>query len=278
VLLRVDVKPGLVSVVAFVAGVGEVGRAAAKLDTTAGIALAPFVAIRRPGEGFAPEFFIGSLAVAPVGGGRPLALARGVAAPQPAARAAVPPPTPAVVVAPKPAPTTLRLPPAAGPRRVVFVIDHSGSMQPRLPQARAAARQILAGLGPKDRVLVAAMDADTRLLAPGFVPLTATGRAQIDAQIEGVGPGAGTNYATMLQKTLALGPTTLVLLTDGEGPSQGPREAAELLRLKRDWNKTRATIHVVAVGRPGGTPLPDAAPDRQLAASTGGRVVVLAAP
>ena len=263
-----DVKPGQVSLIAFLAGIGEVARASAKVDPNADIAVAPLVGIRRPGEGFVPEFYVGALKVTAINGG-PLTVVKGAPAVPPA------PPSAAVVQNPPPAAATpaLRLPAGPKPERVVLVLDHSGSMQPHLARARAVARGLLAALRPADRVLIAAMDADTRLLGNDFLPLSPKNREALSGQIDQIGPGGGTNYAVMLQKALAAKPTTIILITDGQGPSQGVMDAAQLLRLKKEHNRSRATVHVIALGRT--DPLPDASADRKLAESTGGRTFVV---
>lgn len=267
VLLRVDVKPGQVTLIAFIAGIGEIGRATAKVDANADVAVAPLVGIRRPGQGFVPELYVGGLKVSAIGDG-PLAVAKGVP---------VVPPAPPVVAAQAPIPPTappLRLPAGPGPERVILVIDHSSSMQPHLARARIVARGLIAALRPKDSVIVAAMDADTRLLGDAFLSLSTTNRELLSGQLEGIGAGAGTNYAVMLEKALATKPTILVLITDGQGPSQGATDVAALLRLKKERNQSRTTVHVVALSRT--DPLPDAGADRRLAESTGGRTFVLA--
>src|SRR5690606_16606288 len=114
------------------------------------------------------------------------------------------------------------------PVNLALAIDRSSSMRgPRLGQALAAAREVVARLDDRDRLTIVAFDGSARLV---FGPdrVTAEARRDVDAALAALDSGAGTNLAAGLRRAadaLRAGyvrdaVSRLILLTDGQ-PSIG---------------------------------------------------------
>jgi len=113
---------------------------------------------------------------------------------------------------------------------VAILIDRSGSMQgPKLDRAKAAALAAVDALDPTDLVEIVAFDSDASVI----VPITpAAKRADIAKQLEPLKAGGGTAILPALQLAFdalrdAKGPRHVVLLTDGEAPSDGIDDLAK---------------------------------------------------
>ncbi len=122
------------------------------------------------------------------------------------------------------------------PRDLTMVLDISGSMEgDKMEQARAALRQLVAGLRPEDRFRIITFNSVVRSFRPGF---TAADRASVDEArdyLAAVRPEGSTNIQAALEEALrpeaSEGRLSLVVfLTDGK-PTVGetaPEKIAEL--------------------------------------------------
>lgn len=116
-------------------------------------------------------------------------------------------------------------------RDVVFVLDHSGSMEGiKMASAARACSMLLQTLGPRDRFAVAAFDDSTSWMVPGdaakqFVRADDAGIARGDAFLRTIAADGGTELGPALDEALTAvlkrretaGRTpVVVILTDGE--------------------------------------------------------------
>src|SRR5262249_48988431 len=86
-------------------------------------------------------------------------------------------------------------PPTRRPVNMVLVLDRSSSMRgPRLAQAILAVRRVLERLDERDRLGVVTFDAGVRVLLPPG-PVTDEARRRLNAELEKLDTGAGTNLA-----------------------------------------------------------------------------------
>jgi len=108
------------------------------------------------------------------------------------------------------------------PRDLTMVLDISGSMEgDKMEQARAALRQLVAGLRPEDRFRIITFNSVVRSFRPGF---TVADRANVDEArdyLAAVRPEGSTNIQAALEEALrpesAEGRLSLVVfLTDGK--------------------------------------------------------------
>ncbi|HSE28675.1 MAG TPA: VIT domain-containing protein [Gemmatimonadales bacterium] len=119
------------------------------------------------------------------------------------------------------------------PRDLTLVVDVSGSMAgEKMEQARAALRQALATLGPRDRFRVIAFASDVRQFRDGWAPATRATLDEARAFVDGLRASGGTNIEGALEAALATdtpeGRLPLVLFaTDGQ-PSVGERQPDRL--------------------------------------------------
>ncbi|MEO6865725.1 MAG: VWA domain-containing protein, partial [Gemmatimonadaceae bacterium] len=130
------------------------------------------------------------------------------------------------------------------PRDITFVLDVSGSMAGRkLEQARAAGRQLLATLGPRDRFRLIDFSTDVRTFRDDFTPATAENIRAALAYLAGLSAEGSTNIAGALTEALGSGHDAqsatrlqvVLFLTDGE-PTIGERNpdaiAAQAARMR----------------------------------------------
>lgn len=151
----------------------------------------------------------------------------------------------------------LLTPPAATgvqamPRALTFVVDVSGSMSgDKLVQAKAALRQAVQGLGPRDAFRVIAFSSGVRQFRDSFTPSTRTSREEALQFIDGLEANGGTNIAGALDAAFAVRPDAerlplVVFLTDGV-PSVGEQEP-ERLAARAAGGLGRTRVFTVGVG------------------------------
>src|SRR5262249_37081620 len=109
------------------------------------------------------------------------------------------PPHASIAVVGGPGGTPYREGPFASPTRrpvnLVLVLDRSSSMRgPRLAQAVLAVRRVLERLDERDRLGVVTFDAAARVIVPPG-PVTDEARRRLNAELEKLDTGAGTNLA-----------------------------------------------------------------------------------
>jgi Ca-activated chloride channel homolog len=104
-------------------------------------------------------------------------------------------------------------------RRVVFVLDRSGSMEGGpLDQAKRALRACLAALSPDDRFSLVAFDDQVEVPDRGLLAGDRDGRAKAEAFLDQIGARGGTELATAVKAAAKLGgrQADLFILTDGQ--------------------------------------------------------------
>lgn len=108
----------------------------------------------------------------------------------------------------------------------VLLVDRSGSMKKHFPALRAEALRVLGALAEAGgcSVDVIAYDSNAESCLGGIRPLTGKARAKIEAFLDDLASGGGTNLQSGMdlaaQETAAFGEaTTLVILTDAEDGS-----------------------------------------------------------
>lgn len=148
------------------------------------------------------------------------------------------------------------------PRRVVFVVDRSGSMQGRpIEQARLAIEAGIAALRPQDQFSIVAFDHRTESLSRTLLAANDKNRIRARSFLQSIHARGGTELAAGLEKAANIvrkGGGDLLLLTDGQVFG-----TAEILQTAR---QAGARIHALGIG--------SASQDRflsQLGRDTGGR-------
>lgn len=158
-------------------------------------------------------------------------------------------------------------------REVTLVLDRSGSMAGRkLDQAKAAARQVLAGLRPGEgfQLIDYGNSVGTCFAAP-VAKSDATVQKAL-AWLDGLLPHGGTNLHDALVEALRAPapPSTLplvLLLTDGI-PTVGPTREAEFRRLIDVGNVHRRRVFCIGVGHDVNSPLLDHLAEQSRAVTT----------
>lgn len=148
------------------------------------------------------------------------------------------------------------------PRRVVFVLDRSGSMEGRpIEQAKKAIEAGIAALRPDDHFSIVAFDNDTEALSRRLLEADDRNRRRAREFLEDLRACGGTELAegvAAAAKTLGKDGGDLLLLTDGQ--------VFGTAKILRKAHKARARIHTLGIG--------SASQDRflaQLSGETGGQ-------
>ncbi len=128
---------------------------------------------------------------------------------------------------------------------LVLVIDRSGSMQgPKLEAAKESARVTTEVLSPDDYIAVVAFDSEAMRLVQ---PQRAGNRSRISAEISKLQSGGGTNIFPGLKEAFDIlqginaKVKHVILMTDGEAPTDG------LAELVQDMRASRITVSAVGV-------------------------------
>ena len=128
---------------------------------------------------------------------------------------------------------------------LVLVIDRSGSMQgPKLEAAKESARVTTEVLSPNDYIAVVAFDSEASVLVR---PQRAANRMRISAEISRLQSGGGTNIHPGLKEAFEIlqginaKVKHVILMTDGEAPTDG------LAELVQDMRASRITVSCVGV-------------------------------
>jgi Ca-activated chloride channel homolog len=128
---------------------------------------------------------------------------------------------------------------------VVLVIDRSGSMQgPKLEAAKESARATAEVLSPNDYIAVVAFDSEAMKLVQ---PTRASNKMRISNDIARLQSGGGTNIYPGLKEAFEIlqginaKVKHVILMTDGEAPSDGIAE------LVQDMRASRITVSCVGV-------------------------------
>ena len=128
---------------------------------------------------------------------------------------------------------------------VVLVIDRSGSMQgPKLEAAKESARATAEVLAPNDYIAVVAFDSEAQIYVH---PTRASNKMRISNDIARLQSGGGTNIFPGLKDAFEIlqginaKVKHVILMTDGEAPSDGIAE------LVQDMRASRITVSCVGV-------------------------------
>ena len=146
------------------------------------------------------------------------------------------------------------------PRKVVFMVDRSGSMHgKRIEQALVSVKACLSGLAPEDQFGLLRFDSMTETFHKSLAKATDDNRARAARWLQGTHSQGGTQLATALSEALTIldGDGDIFLITDGEVWETGP--------IVESMAASGSRVHVLGIG--------GAAQDRflaQLARRTGG--------
>src|SRR5215471_15200656 len=137
---------------------------------------------------------------------------------------------------------------------VIFVLDTSGSMseEGKMDKAKAALRQGVGSLNPRDRFNVISFAGEERLMSERLITADDEGKKQAREFIEGMRATGGTNIndalmAAFKQIQPGVRPQMVVLITDGQ-PTVGETKAGGILANVKQANKAGARLFTFGVG------------------------------
>ena len=134
------------------------------------------------------------------------------------------------------------------PKDVVFVLDTSGSMAgKKLQQAKKALRFCVDNLNDRDRFEIIRFSTEAEPLFGQLVPATDTHRQRAADFIRDLKPMGGTAIEEALTKALALRPTVVIFLTDGQ-PTIGMTKDHEILESVKRANAGHARVFCFGIG------------------------------
>ncbi|HWQ32824.1 MAG TPA: VIT and VWA domain-containing protein [Blastocatellia bacterium] len=140
------------------------------------------------------------------------------------------------------------------PKDIVFVLDTSGSMadEGKMEKAKAALRQGIGLLSPRDHFNLISFAGEEHLLSARLIEADEAGKRQAREFVERMRPTGGTNIndamvAALGQLSSGERPRMIVLITDGQ-PTVGTTNAAEILRNVKKGNRTGARVFTFGVG------------------------------
>ncbi|GAB4463890.1 MAG: hypothetical protein OHK0029_33250 [Armatimonadaceae bacterium] len=139
------------------------------------------------------------------------------------------------------------------PRRVVMVMDRSGSMQgKKIEQAKAALRFALGKLRPRDSFNILTFSDQVESFAPEPVPANADNRKRAEVFVDDIVADGGTNINQALTDGLRMFPeasrgNTLLFFTDGL-PTVGERNRDRIITKALALNGKTARTFVWGVG------------------------------
>lgn len=142
-----------------------------------------------------------------------------------------------------------------GPRHIIYVLDISFSMEPRIARAKQELRDALATLQPEESFNIVAFFGKVKWFSKDLTPVTPSGIAQANAFLDGLQLDGGTNLEKALQRALKTPKVNVVVvITDGV-PTYGERNFDKLALRVRALNVSHARIFTVGlVGKsPDGT-------------------------
>jgi Ca-activated chloride channel family protein len=150
-------------------------------------------------------------------------------------------------------PTIVNAEKNALPRRVVLVMDRSGSMQgKKIEQAKSALRFALGKLRPQDSFNIVTFSDRVEEFAPEPVAASADNKKRAEAFVDDIVADGGTNINDALQKGLKMFPekgsgNTLLFFTDGL-PTVGVRSQEQIVQNANAINGRKARCFVFGVG------------------------------
>jgi Ca-activated chloride channel family protein len=139
------------------------------------------------------------------------------------------------------------------PRRVVMVMDRSGSMQgKKIEQAKGALKFALGKLRPQDSFNILTFSDRVENFAPEPIAATPENQKRAEAFVEDIVADGGTNINDALKTGLAMFPergsgNTLLFFTDGEA-TVGVKQPEAIIRNAIAANERRVRCFVFGVG------------------------------
>ena len=135
----------------------------------------------------------------------------------------------------------------SGPRHIVYVLDVSWSMEPRIDRAENELRAALKTLQPNESFGIVALYKKTRVLEKQLLPATPANIAQANRFLNKLILGDGTNVEGAMMRALSMrGVNVVVLITDGV-PNYGEADFDNLARRVRALNTQKARIFTVGL-------------------------------
>ncbi|WP_123580611.1 VWA domain-containing protein [Abditibacterium utsteinense] len=134
-----------------------------------------------------------------------------------------------------------------GPRHIVYVLDISRSMEPRIERARRELSDALAGLQPQESFNIVAFYGRFQLFKQKLLDVNPQNIAQAGAFLDSLRLDNGTNLERAMEKALGTrGVNVVVVITDGV-PTYGEQDFDKLARRVRQLNKSKARIFTVGL-------------------------------
>jgi Ca-activated chloride channel family protein len=135
----------------------------------------------------------------------------------------------------------------SAPRHIVYVLDVSKSMEPRLERAKRELREALNGLRPQESFNIIAFYGKARVFNKRLLPATPGAIAQGISFIDHLQLDYGTNLERAMTRALAMNDVNVVcVITDGV-PTYGERNFTKLARRIRQINVTNARIFTIGL-------------------------------
>ena len=135
----------------------------------------------------------------------------------------------------------------SGPRHIVYVLDVSWSMEPRIDRAENELRAALKTLQPNESFGIIALYKKTRVFGKQLLPATTANIAQGNRFLDKLKLGDGTNVEGAMTRALAMrGVNVVILITDGV-PNYGEADFDKLATRIRALNTQKARIFTVGL-------------------------------
>jgi BlaR1 peptidase M56/VWA domain-containing protein len=135
-----------------------------------------------------------------------------------------------------------------GGRRVVFVLDNSGSMRPYQAEARREVLRLAQRLGENDSFNVIAFHSEAAAFAECPVTPCDSSFSGLRAWLDGLPEGQGTNVEAGLARAFATPDvTSVILISDGETCQGGARWSQVVACVERE-NRSRARVLALNLG------------------------------
>jgi len=134
------------------------------------------------------------------------------------------------------------------PKDIVFVLDTSGSMAgPKLAQAKKALQFCVENLNDRDRFEILRFSTETEPLFEKLADATEANRQRARDFVRDLKPIGGTAIEEALTKALALRPTGVLFLTDGQ-PTIGNTKENDILDSVKRANAGKTRVFCFGIG------------------------------
>jgi Ca-activated chloride channel homolog len=131
---------------------------------------------------------------------------------------------------------------------IVFVLDTSGSMAgKKLQQAKKALQFCVENLNDRDRFEIVRFSTETEPLFEKLVPATEANRGKAIEFIKDLKPIGGTAIEEAMTKALAMKPSVVIFLTDGQ-PTIGHTKEDDILASVKAANTDKTRVFCFGIG------------------------------